>query len=67
MSCGILSRIVWWMKVLPSFETSLTVYQSARGNIPQDINLMQHRCKNLKSRQLRVGSNENKSNASRRM
>ena len=52
------------MKVLPSFETSLTVYQSARGNTPHDVNLMQHHCKNLKYRQLRVSFNEDKSNAS---
>jgi len=53
------------MKVLPSFETSLTVYQSTWFNIPQDVNLIQYRRKNLKSRQLLDIFNDDKSNASR--
>jgi hypothetical protein len=29
------------------FETSVTIYQSAQHNIPEDLNLQQHSCENL--------------------
>jgi hypothetical protein len=32
-----------------SFETSVAVYQSTRHNTPEDLNLQQYRCENLKS------------------
>jgi hypothetical protein len=39
---------------LKSVETSVTIYQSTRLNIPDDVNIKQHRCDNLIS-QFRVG------------
>lgn len=35
--------------VLRLFETTVSTYQSARRNIPEDLNLQQDRCENLKS------------------
>jgi len=37
------------LNALPSFEKSLTVYQSTRCNIWEDLNLQSHRSENLKS------------------
>jgi hypothetical protein len=31
-----------------SFETSETIYPKTQRNIPEDMNLQQHRCENLK-------------------
>jgi hypothetical protein len=46
MSLGYLNLEV---KALQFFETSLTSYKSTRCNIPEDFNLQQHRCENLKA------------------
>jgi hypothetical protein len=35
------------MKILQSVEASVTIYQSARCNISEDLNLQQHRCEQL--------------------
>jgi len=42
------------MKALRSFETSLTVYQSTRRNLIEDLKLQQHCCENLVSCHLRA-------------
>jgi hypothetical protein len=36
------------MKVALPFETSVTIYQSKRRHITQDLNLHEHRCENLR-------------------
>ena len=36
------------MKVLPSFDMWVTVYQFTWHNIPQDLNFQQHRCENFR-------------------
>jgi len=38
------------MKALRSFETSATIRRSIQRNIPQELNLRHHRCKNPKFR-----------------
>jgi hypothetical protein len=35
------------LKTLRSSETSVTIYQSTRRNIPAELNLQQHRCESL--------------------
>jgi hypothetical protein len=37
------------MKALHCFETSVTVYQSTRWNVPEDLNLQQYCCENVRS------------------
>jgi hypothetical protein len=37
------------LKATQLSETSVVIYQSTRRNIPEDLNLQQHRCENLKS------------------
>ena len=35
---------------ISAFPRSISIYQSTRCNIPEDINLQQHRCEHLKTR-----------------
>jgi hypothetical protein len=47
----------WALKVeaILSLETSVNTYQSARLHVPEEPNLQQHRCENLKFRTVNYG------------
>jgi hypothetical protein len=53
-SSDCLTLTVKALPLLPSFETSLTIYKSILPNIPGDCNLQQHCCKKLRSRSLMI-------------
>jgi len=44
-----LDRLTLNMKVLRSFETSLTIYKPTRHNASGDLHFKEHRCEKLKS------------------
>jgi hypothetical protein len=48
--CGIHEEcLTLKLKVLRLLETQVNVYQSAQRNVPDDLNLQQHRCGSLES------------------
>jgi hypothetical protein len=47
-----LHRLTLKMKRAQSFDTSLTTHPATQRLIPKGLNLQQHRCENLKSREL---------------
>jgi len=53
-SLDCLTLTVKALRLLPSFETSLTNYKSILPNIPGDCNLQQYCCKKLISRSLMI-------------
>jgi hypothetical protein len=47
-TCLSLDPLTFKMKAAQSFVTSLILFQATRRHIPQDLNLQQQRCENLK-------------------
>ena len=45
-------------KARRSYETSVTIYQSAQRNNPEDLNLQQHCCEKLKFRKMKCYRNK---------